>query len=201
MSAADDLEGKGSFKGKSRIGGESLEGIEFQVDKATGRLQRTDLGEIRQPYKWAVLNERFASDVVRQSDQGSCVAAVGQMLSKGELSEAELIKTIGIPGNPKQLAKQLEEKIGGGWSSKARGKIGIEEMCKNGPWAAMLDEYTWFPIRGNQPQLVMVEGLDDLGRLKISDPLEGTRYEMTIQDFNDAFSGSTVYRTIPPRKN
>lgn len=59
--------------------------IQYQVDKGTGRLQRTDLGKVRRPYTWEVLNEQFSSDILRQSTDDSCISAVGQMLSNGRI--------------------------------------------------------------------------------------------------------------------
>lgn len=194
MSASDDIEGGSSFKGGRRIEGELVEGVNFQVDKATGRLQRTDLGEIRKQYHWPVINERFAPDVVRQANEGSCISAAGEMISKGKFSESELMKYVKVPGDMERLASRL----GDGWTNETRLGITIEEMSEHGPFAVMLGEYEWVPGYGvNPPQAVVVDGLNEVRNVVIRDPLEGTRYEMTIRDFKKSYCYQAVYRTKP----
>ena len=41
---------------------------------------------------------------------------------------------------------------------------------------------------------VVVDGLDELGNIKIRDPAEGTRYEMTRKDFLDYWTYHSVFK-------
>lgn len=178
MSKADDL------------GGDILKGGRYRVDKVSGRLQRTDLGKLREQYNWPVINERFSNEVLRQSLDESCVSAVGEMLSEGRVSEKTLIKNLGTPADIEELAKELGE----GWTSKTRQFKSLSEIGEHGPWAAQLGDFEWtrFPKR---PHAVIVEGVDKSGNVLIKDPLEGTRYEMIEQDFLKAWTRHAVYRT------
>ena len=56
-----------------------------KFEKISGRLQRTDMGKVREPYGWKVINEEFSPDVVRQKHELSCVSACGEMITNGDL--------------------------------------------------------------------------------------------------------------------
>lgn len=188
MTGADNLEGKGPKKSKSHIEGELVEGVHYQIDKDTGRLQRTDLGKIRQPYKWPVINERFAPDINRQIEGDSCVAKVGEILSGGTKTEKYLISKIGRDTD----LDLLPSRLGDDWSS-AKGPRSLGDIGKNGPWGAELQERPWTRFPKNW-HMVVVEGPSAEGNVAILDPYEGTRYEMTIDNFMDAWTGRCVYR-------
>jgi hypothetical protein len=164
------------------------DGSNFQTDKITGRLQRKDLGEIRESYQWPALNEHFSPDVVRQSLNDSCVSAVGEMLSKGQFTEQQLIKLIGNPSSVGDLAEQL----GSEWTCQ-KGPTTLAEIGKNGPWAAQMGEYEWTRL-AKPPHVVVVDGPSPAGNVMIRDPLEGTRYELTVKDFKKAWTGNCAYR-------
>ena len=70
-------------------------------------MQRTEVGKIRSPYNWEAINEKFSDDVIRQAKDGSCSAAVGEMLTAGKVTEAELIEEIGAPTDIRRLAPAL----------------------------------------------------------------------------------------------
>lgn len=163
--------------------------INYQLDKETGRPQRSDLGKLRQPYHWPVINEQFSDDIVRQSTESSCVSAVGEMLSEGVLSEKVLIKALGTPSDVKALAKEL----GNGWTSENRSFSSLAEVSKHGAWAAQMLEREWtrFP---KPPHVVIVDGVNSMGNVVIRDPLEGTRYEMTQADFLKTWNRNAAYR-------
>jgi len=185
MSKADDIEGKGPLRGRQ---GDTTHGIEYQIDKATGRLQRTDVGKIREPYKWQVIDEHFAPDVIRQSLDDSCVSAVGEMLSEGRLTEGELISRLGSPADIEELSFEL----GAEWTSQ-KGPTTLAEIGKGGPWAAEMLESPWSRF-SKTPHVVIVDGPSPAGNVVIRDPLEGTRYEMTVKDFLKTWSG--CYRRV-----
>ncbi|HMP50887.1 MAG TPA: hypothetical protein PKD05_04970, partial [Candidatus Melainabacteria bacterium] len=176
---------------KSHIEGELVEGVHYQIDKATGRLQRTDLGEIRQPYKWPVENERFAPDIERQAEADFCVGKIGEMLSGGTKSQRDIIKDLNQLG--KRDIGDLAETLGSEWTS-AEGPKSLAEIGKNGPWGAELNERPWtnFP---KSLHSVIVEGPAAGGKgVTILDPFEATRYEMSIENFLKAWTRRCVYK-------
>lgn len=192
MSKADDLEGKASSGKKFN---DTAGGDAFQIDKETGRIQRTDLGKVREPYAWRVINEEFSNKVVRQSFEDSCISATGEMLTEGRLTEAQLIELIGRPGDIDELAKHLAKETGEAWTSK-KGPTSYAKIGEGGPWAAELDEYFWKGTKGKTPHIVVVDGPGAPGNLRIRDPIEGTRYEMSIEEFQKAWDGRAAYRTV-----
>jgi len=188
MSKADDLTGDSLPKKSNETLGESVSEIEFQVDARTGRLQRTDLGRVREPYCWPVLNERFCPDVTRQKFGDSCVSAVGETLSGGRLKETDLIDI--VRGNYLRLPAEL----GTEWSSKP-GPAVLPDLDRGGPWLAELHEGSWTDYPG-RPHTVIVDGPNANWEVKIRDPYEGTRYEMKLADFKKAWTGRCVYRKV-----
>lgn len=167
--------------------GESLPKNCYRIEKFTGRLQRTNLGKLREPYKWKVMNEQFSPDVLRQSRADSCVSAVGEMLTKGRFSEAELSSKLGVPADVEDLPALL----GAEWTSK-KGPSTLGEIGKDGPWAAEMFESPWTDFL-KPPHVVVVDGPSAAGNVMIRDPLEGTRYEMTVKDFLLAWTGRCAY--------
>ena len=112
------------------------------------------------------------------------------MLSEGRISEKALIERLSTPANIRELAQELGE----GWTSKGRPFKSLAEVGENGPWAAELGEFefTKFPKR---PHAVIVEGVDGTGNVLIKDPLEGTRYAMSEENFLKAWTRQAVYQT------
>ena len=78
------------------------------------QLQRTDLGTVREPYKWPVL-EQLSKNAIRQSLDDSCISAVAEMLSEGRLPEKELIEKLGTPAN----IVRLPDVLGSEWTTRA----------------------------------------------------------------------------------
>jgi|694.fasta_scaffold93980_1 hypothetical protein len=185
---------KGELKGQTEL----VEGVNYRVEPKSGRLQRIDLGKLREPYDWPVYNERFDPNCIRQSIEGTCMSTCGEMVTNGRLTEAELIPQLGIPGNIKNLPTFL----GPEWISKS-GPISLEKLDKGGPWVAQMYDGEFRPTtkfgHGNldtkQPHIVVVDGVTpDFKRMKIRDPLEGTSYEMTRSDFLKAWSRQAAFR-------
>lgn len=185
MSKAE--EGDGIPK-RSRAGQGASE-ISYQIDKETGRLQRTDLGKVRQPYNWEAINERFSTNVIRQSNEDSCIAAVGEMLSEGKLTEQVLIAELGERPNITDLVKHL----GSDWTWEPKRFKSFAEIGKRGPWAAELMENAGTDLEKSL-HTVVVDGVNSSGNLVIRDPWEGTTYEMTQQKFLKDWTRRAVYR-------
>lgn len=144
------------------------------------RLQRTDLGDGREAYNWEAKNERFSPDVVRQTEDVSCVNAVGEMLSEGRLTEAYLKEKIGVPGDKNKLLRELgvdkwEYKI----CDVGKELEAIDDFCERGPWMMEL-----YDTKGStrSHHVIIVDGKNEAGNLMIRDPHEGTKYEMTIKE-------------------
>ncbi|MDZ4837311.1 MAG: hypothetical protein SGJ27_26290 [Candidatus Melainabacteria bacterium] len=187
MSTADDVEGKGFSGRKIRDTGD---GGKYQIDEVTGRFQRTDLGKVRSPYRWPVINEQFADNAIRQSFDDSCLSAAGEMVSNGQVTEKELLDRIGRPSSVKDLADALGER----WTSES-GPTTMHELHQGGPWVAHLRDWAW---TGNPkpPHAVVIDGQSATGNLLIRDPLEGTSYEMKFSDFREAWTGHAAYRKL-----
>lgn len=129
--------------------------------------------------------------VVRQSENLSCVPAVGEMLSEGRLSEAVLIEKLGVPGGMKNLSAALGE----GWEYGERFKNSdIDYLCQSGPWCAKLLENAGTRLPKSHHSVV-VDGFSSRNRLQIRDPYEGTRYEMDLGEFEKIWTGAAVHRS------
>lgn len=141
---------------------------------------------------WPVINERPSPDVVRQTEKYSCVSAVGEMLSNGELKQAELIKELNAPADTKKLAKIL----GPAWKGQDVTEESLGALLeRKSSWAAELRELPGSrQFRCEPAHCVVVDGLDEHGLIMIRDPADGTRYEMTRADFIKHWNGTVLYR-------
>lgn len=169
---------------------EHRKGIKFQVDEATGRLQRTDMGKVRRSYNWEAQNEQFSPDVIRQLNDDSCVSAAGEMLSEGRLSQNALIDKLGERPNILDLVKHL----GPEWTSQAKSFKSLAEVS-NKPWAAELLENAGTDLEKSL-HVIVIEGLSPTSNLIVRDPWEGTKYEMTQKVFLKLWTGQAAYRPI-----
>lgn len=130
--------------------------------------------------EWSKLNERPSPDVVKQSDEMSCVSACGEMLSTGTIDQATLVEKLGTPCDTRALAAGL----GPPWIGDAVYPNILDTLLKGGPWATQLRELApKIYRRANVGHTVVVDGLDDAGHIMIRDPANGTRYEMTRECF------------------
>lgn len=184
----------GELKGQTEL----VEGVNYRVDPKSGRLQRIDLGKLREPYDWPVYNERFDPNCLRQSVEGTCISACGEMVTNGRLTEAELIALLKIPGDIEDHPLYL----GPEWTSEPWLNTSLARMDKGGSWVAQMYDGEFRPpghanMDTKEPHAVVVDGpTPDLKRLKIRDPLEGTSYEMTISDFKIAWGRQAAYRRV-----
>lgn len=150
------------------------------------RLRRLDSGDARKPMSWEVFGEVFSSEVPRQQTEASCVNSVMAELSKGRFTEAELIEKFDQPAPMTKTANAI------GWRFKnidpGHELSEIETMCKNGPWAANL-----YDLDGHHNVIVKFKNAIT-ERLRIHDHLEGTKYEMTINEFIRVWNGDCVFK-------
>ncbi len=162
MSKADELKGEAEMPRKAGAGGD-----------------------------WPTKNERPSLDVVKQTESMSCVSACGEMLSRGNIAQADLIRELGAPCDTRSLASALGPPWRGGGLLPAQ----LDEVLKRGSWATELREPVGHRFRRMEPgHTVVVDGLDELGNLIIRDPAEGTKYEMIRDDFLRYWSGLSVFR-------
>ncbi|MCW5821920.1 MAG: hypothetical protein KIT34_03905, partial [Cyanobacteria bacterium TGS_CYA1] len=150
------------------------------------RLAKTELGRIRNPYNWPVINERFSKNVIRQSTDDSCVSALGEMLSEGLKTESQLLALETPPINIYRLAKEL----GAEWA--ANSDLEFDALTKKAPWGATVFEQNWTKKRSHH--VILVDGVDAFGNVRIRDSWEGTQYEMKFREFDKIWNGAAIYR-------
>lgn len=130
--------------------------------------------------KWEKIDEQFDSTVIKQSNDVSCVSAVGEMLANHyglNITQAEILENIGVWSNAEALAKFLNSKetrkdvewIGGSFPFEPKFIKGISTDV----WAAML--------RQGEPMghAVLIGGIDESGLIIIKDPFDQATYKMT----------------------
>lgn len=141
---------------------------------------------------WPVINERPSPEVVRQTESLSCVSACGEMITNGEFKQSELIEQLGTPCDTRDLASAL----GPPWQGEGLAEDQLDKLLFRGPWVAELRELRpKILYRRLEPgHTVVVDGLDELGNLMIRDPADGTRYEMTRENFLRHWSGYSVWK-------
>lgn len=141
---------------------------------------------------WPVINERISADVVKQSEPMSCVAACGEMLSEGKVSQTQLIEA--FKGSPRVDGSFLPKQLGEGWRF---GTIAEEDfqvlLRKNKTFSAELRDKKYHGTTEGPNHQIIVDGTDEFGNIKIRDPQDGTRYEMTWGDFNFVWTGRVVF--------
>lgn len=132
---------------------------------------------------WKTLDEKPDSRVIKQINDESCVAAVGQMLLTEagiKIEQTEIISEIGSPAHSQRLADYLNRiDDSGEWRG---GFVNVDDeqlsvLNSTGIWGAILRQGSGYG------HMVLVEGFDDEGRLKIKDPFEATSYKMETDDF------------------
>jgi hypothetical protein len=140
---------------------------------------------------WPVLNKRISPDVVQQIHGKSCVSACGEMVSEGRLKQEDLMKNLGTPADTRRLSKQL----GPEWAGRYYPELQLpDEVFHGGPFVADLREHTIPGHRAGDAHAVVVDGLDEAGNVRVRDPQDGERYEMTRKEFEKFWTGCIVYR-------
>jgi hypothetical protein len=149
-----------------------------------GRLRQP--GSNREPFEWPVQNERFAKEVPRQITDLSCTSAVGQILSDGNILEEVIHQQL----QDGAFLDELVHILGSDWSVKARSFRSLEEILENGSFGC-----TFFSRKNSIHHSLVVDGVDRMGNVLISDSWEGTRYEMRISEFLGKWPGHALYKT------
>jgi filamentous hemagglutinin len=185
----DYIESKGLTASQLERGGQIPKGFFENLEKPPEGTKLVGKGG-----DWPVLNERPSPDVVRQASDDSCVAAVGEMLSRGALRQADLYnEMVTIP-------EKLADVLGLGWKGGLIPERNIEKAFdifarSEMPWGAELRDE--FYHRVGMGHMVVVDGMDEAGNVMIRDPQHGTRYEMTRETFMKHWSHRAVFGTKP----
>lgn len=145
---------------------------------------------------WKRVDEKFDETVIKQTNDFSCVAAVGEMLANHydlNLSQAEILDEIGELSNAFALAQYLNkvDKTEGKWIGGNFPPVieFIEGMTVSSRvWAVVLREGSALG------HAVLIDGLDENGLVKIRDPFDQTSYQMTIEDLFEVLSEFVVKR-------
>lgn len=150
---------------------------------------------------WEVLNEHPSNNTVRQIHQNACISAVGEMITNGDVKQEQLVA---------ELAKYWPKHM----------LAGMEHPTANLTWLAMelkasfefdsLDPLdpesietllnytsscaTELKEDGKIAHAIVIDGKSEAGNVLIRDPNEGTRYEMTKEEFVKYWNGRVVKR-------
>ncbi len=140
---------------------------------------------------WRIIEEKVDLRVVKQQDNLSCGVACGEMLLKErgitDISQAIIVNESGVPVSPAYLASVLNQLSPSNLGEWRGGGLEIEGLdfselldclISTGVWVAELRE-----LGARLAHLVVVDGVDDYGRILIRDPWEGTSYKMDKEEF------------------
>jgi len=150
--------------------------------------------------KWPVINEIIDPKVVRQHNELYCGPACAEMLLKDRgitnIDQNAIADRSGVAAITKYLARAINDLVP---ESSVRWPCPIsipgatdlqvfEVLNTTGSWAAVFKE-----TGARIGHLVVVDGLDEAGRVMIRDPWEGTKYIMQKEDFLDYWNTEAIY--------
>ena len=141
---------------------------------------------------WARHNE-IADPLIAQQLQGNwCVLACGQMLTNGRVAQQKLSQLVTImPGgtDPTDVAAAmniLDSGATGMWKGGYVGPDVFGALNNTGSWAAMMK------IDGGH-HMIVVDGVNDAGMVMIRDPYAATRYNMSLDEFHNYWTGNAIF--------
>jgi ABC-type bacteriocin/lantibiotic exporter with double-glycine peptidase domain len=150
---------------------------------------------------WQVIDEVTDSWVIQQQDPVSCGPACAEMLLRdfgiNNVSQGFIAQLTGVPVNVQALAQalnQLEPKkglhwIGGGFAIEgAEDAEVLEVLISQGSWIAELRE-----TGARLGHLVVVDGYNREGRIRIRDPWERTKYKIEPEEFLKYWTFQGIY--------
>ncbi|CAN5510202.1 hypothetical protein BH10CYA1_BH10CYA1_52730 [soil metagenome] len=178
------------------------------VPKNSNELQHEDgekhfAGASSGRFKYEEIEKVRSLEVPIQCHKNACVAAAGEILTKGKIDQHTLVQRLEQYLLPEKrcteslLALQdLATELGSAWEfktvSKKRG-IDFEPLLKEllatkQPFAVTLKAFQV------DAHAVVVDGINAAGRVVIRDPGEGTIYQMKMPDFIEHWTGQAVAR-------
>jgi hypothetical protein len=146
---------------------------------------------------WPVIDEALDPGSIKQLNNLSCGQACSEMLLRDRnifVGQEDLMELVGKGTTyEKQLAQALNEvdiSSSGRWTGLGvdSGIESIHGLNATGSWAAHM--------RGTSStgHWIVVDGFDDAGRVIIRDPWQATRYKMNLSDFQQRWTGFSVWR-------
>lgn len=157
--------------------------------------------------RWPVFDETPSSKVVKQQSNVSCGAACGEMLFKDrglnitqdvikEASYAPIeVQDLAVVLNQLDPSRTRQWLAGGLIIPHLSDEKLIEELNKTGSWGAVMWE-----LGASIGHIVIIDGLNNDGRLTIRDPWDGTTYTMQMNDFLRVWSRLGLYATQVRRR-
>ncbi|HBE19945.1 MAG TPA: hypothetical protein DEG17_04735 [Cyanobacteria bacterium UBA11149] len=150
---------------------------------------------------WRVIDEITDSTVIKQQDKVSCGHACAEMLLKDrgidDVNQSRIADETGVPVNTKSLGIALNKLDYSGSRVWLSGSVAIPEatyseiidvLMSTGSWAAIL----WEPL-ADLGHMVVVDRLDNRGKIQIRDPWMATRYKMDREEFINYWNLQAIY--------
>ena len=145
---------------------------------------------------WQKIDEKFDESIIKQVNDATCVAAVGEMLATFyglNLSQSEILEGIGVWSNAESLAKFLNSKenrnniewYGGNFPQEPKYIASISTKQK---WIVMLREGRW------DGHAVLIDGIDQDEKIIIKDPFDQTTYKMDVDELYNVLSEFVLRR-------
>lgn len=134
------------------------------------------------------MDEIASPNVVKQSTPTACGAACGEMLLKDRGVLTSQVDVGAELTSMNSLARKLNT-VDSSWVGNAVDVSSFNALNKTGSWSAMMWD------SGNKVgHWVVVDGVDDVGRVLIKDPFNGMQYKMGVEAFKDVWNGHSVYK-------
>ncbi|GAB4202599.1 MAG: hypothetical protein Fur006_56280 [Coleofasciculaceae cyanobacterium] len=150
---------------------------------------------------WRVIDEISDPNVVKQQDKLSCGTACGEMLLKERqiysVNQSIIATETGVPVSVEALAIALNTFDYSGSKLWLGGTVSIpgatnselvDVLISTGSWAAVL----WESL-ADLGHMVVVDGIDDTGKILIRDPWNATRYKMDREEFLNYWNIQAIY--------
>ena len=150
---------------------------------------------------WRRIDEIADSNVVKQQNQISCGTACGEMLLKDreiyDVNQSLIAAETGVPVSAEILAVALNIFDSSGVRVWLGGTVSlpgatdsevIDVLIGTGSWGAVL----WEPL-AHLGHIVVVDGIDETGKILIRDPWDATSYKMDREEFINYWNSQAIY--------
>jgi alpha-tubulin suppressor-like RCC1 family protein len=150
---------------------------------------------------WNIIGEAADPTIARQLTANACGSACAQTLlaERGVVVfqsniAAEMGRVLCLPEEIRDALNVFDTSGGiwkGGLVSPGDEAAAIPFLTQNGSFAATLQE-VGAPI----DHMVLIDGFDAAGLVKVRDPFGGVSYRMTLDNFKAAFNGRVIYKSL-----
>ena len=177
---------EGLNKATCKLGSEARTDSSCKAKETAIEKAEPELAGIKGKPPWEIYNSQESPAVVKQFHDESCLSAVGEMLTDGKVTQADLINKLGTwKVSPMKLAAELGDEWECEYVMNPLAKL--DSLVHNGPFGATLKKY------GYGSHGVVVDGETGAGRIMVRDTGEGLKYEIDRQEFLDLFE-SAIYK-------